>query len=321
MPAIDAFNGDADGLCALLQLRSVEPLASELVSGVKRDIQLLRGVEAGEGDRVTALDISMDKNRADVLRLLAAGAAVFYADHHRAGEIPEHPKLCALIDTAPQTCTSLIVNRHLEGACAAWAVVGAYGDNLARPAAALAASLGVVDEERERLARLGVCLNYNGYGATVDDLHHHPAELFRRLSAHPSPQAFLASADGEIYRQLEAGYRDDMARAEAVAAHRQSAGSAVYLLPDAPWARRISGVFANQLANRDPRRAHALLNALADGGWLVSVRAPLDNRRGADELCSRFAGGGGRAAAAGINRLPGERFEAFLEEFAGVYGG
>ena len=321
MRSIDVFNGDADGLCALLQLRAVEPRDSALLSGVKRDIQLLRRVEASAGDRLTVLDISMEQNRADLHRLLEAGVEVLYADHHRAGEIPDHPQLSALIDTRPETCTSLIVNRHLEGACAAWAVVGAYGDNIRRPASALAASIGIEGEQLERLERLGICLNYNGYGATVDDLHYHPEALFRRLSAHAEPQAFLASADGEIYHRLEAGYRDDMARAEAVAPHRQSAGAAVYLFPDEPWARRISGVFANQLANRSPQCAHALLNALASGEWLVSVRAPLENRRGADELCSRFPSGGGRAAAAGINRLPAESFQEFVEAFEGMYGG
>ena len=40
--AIDVFNGDADGLCALHQLRLAEPLAdAQLVTGVKRDIALL----------------------------------------------------------------------------------------------------------------------------------------------------------------------------------------------------------------------------------------------------------------------------------------
>ena len=320
MRVVDVFNGDADGLCALLQLRCVVPLVSEKLSGVKRDIQLLRRVEAGAGDQVTVLDISIEKNRTDLLRLLEAGSEVFYVDHHRSGDIPIHANLQALIDTQAETCTSLIVNQHLEGACTAWAVVGAYGDNLSRPASALASTLGIEGAEREQLERLGVCLNYNGYGATLEDLHYHPVELFERLSAHSSPQAFLRSSDSTIYRQLELGYQEDMLQAQAVTAHRQTADSAAYLLPDAPWARRISGVFANQLANSAPQRAHALLNALASGEWLVSVRAPLENRCGADELCARFPTGGGRAAAAGINRLPAKCFEEFMAAFAAQWG-
>ena len=65
----------------------------------------------------------------------------------------------------------------------------------------------------------------------------------------------------------------------------------------------MSGVYGNDLANQSPDRAHAVLTDI-DGGYLVSVRAPLNNRSGADEVCRQFDTGGGRAAAAGINKLP-----------------
>ncbi|PUE05199.1 MAG: acetyltransferase, partial [Candidatus Sedimenticola endophacoides] len=45
----DVFNGDADGICALLQLRREEPREAVLVTGVKRDIALLERVDAGAG--------------------------------------------------------------------------------------------------------------------------------------------------------------------------------------------------------------------------------------------------------------------------------
>ena len=66
----DVFNGDADGICALLQLRLAEPRQAQLVTGVKRDINLLSRLEAGRGDRITALDISLDKNRAGLEQAL-----------------------------------------------------------------------------------------------------------------------------------------------------------------------------------------------------------------------------------------------------------
>ena len=47
----DVFNGDADGICALIQLRLAEPRPDAvLVTGVKRDIQLLGHIpdEGGE---------------------------------------------------------------------------------------------------------------------------------------------------------------------------------------------------------------------------------------------------------------------------------
>ena len=35
MADFDVFNGDADGICALVQLRQVEPRDSKLITGVK----------------------------------------------------------------------------------------------------------------------------------------------------------------------------------------------------------------------------------------------------------------------------------------------
>ena len=40
MARYDVFNGDADGICALLQLRLAAPADSTLITGVKRDIDL-----------------------------------------------------------------------------------------------------------------------------------------------------------------------------------------------------------------------------------------------------------------------------------------
>jgi hypothetical protein len=82
MADFDVFNGDADGICSLIQLRLTEPRDALLVTGVKRDIDLLRLVRGGAGDRVTVLDVAMEKNRQDLERLLEAGAEIFYADHH-----------------------------------------------------------------------------------------------------------------------------------------------------------------------------------------------------------------------------------------------
>ena len=118
----DVFNGDADGICALLQLRKAEPREAELVTGVKRDIDLLNRVQAQRGDRITVLDVSMDKNKTPLEQALAAGAEVFYVDHHFAGDIPEHAQLTAIINEAPDVCTAALVNGHLKGRHLDWAV-------------------------------------------------------------------------------------------------------------------------------------------------------------------------------------------------------
>src|SRR3954469_1165594 len=74
----DIFNGDADGLCALHQLRLDAPLEAELVTGVKRDIRLLDRVQAQEHDQLTVLDISMKSNADALARALERGARVRY---------------------------------------------------------------------------------------------------------------------------------------------------------------------------------------------------------------------------------------------------
>jgi hypothetical protein len=65
--------------------------------------------------------------------------------------------------------------------------------------------------------------------------------------------------------------------------------------------------------------AHALLVDNGDATFMVSVRAPLARRTGADSLCRAFPTGGGRAAAAGINALPAGQVEDFFQKFIEVF--
>src|SRR5690606_33413508 len=95
--------------------------------------------------------------------------------------------------------------------------------------------------------------------------------------------------------------------------------TAVFMLPDAPWARRVSGVYSNELANNNPGRGHAIITQNKDGTYLVSVRAPLTNKTGAVDLCKQFPTGGGRAAAAGINKLPSDMLKTFVDTFTRFY--
>jgi hypothetical protein len=161
-------------------------------------------------------------------------------------------------------------------------------------------------------------MNYNGYGSTLEDLHFPPAELFQLVRPFESPFAFVEDA-ADAFAKLEAGYHGDMAAAAAVKPMRETDKTAVIILPDEAWARRVSGVYSNDLANGAPGRAHAVLTKRPDGTYLVSVRAPLDNKRGADELCRQFPTGGGRAAAAGINALPADQLDAFIDALAACY--
>jgi len=318
MADFDVFNGDADGVCALVQMRLAEPRDAALITGVKRDIKLLERVEAGAGDRVTVLDVSMRENGPALKRVLEAGAHVLYADHHNAGDMPEHENLTALIDTSAETCTSLIIDAHIGGAYRAWAVTAAFGDNFPGPARTAAAAINLDETTLNALERLGTLINYNGYGATVADLHFPPDELYHQCVPFATPMAFMAD-NADVFAKLNDGYEADMAHAEAAKVLKETETLSVLLLPNAAASRRVSGVYGNALAQARPGRAHAILTDKGDGGYVVSVRAPLERRTGADTLCIQFETGGGRSAAAGINHLPDADVDRFIEAFSAAY--
>lgn len=313
----DLFNGDADGICALLQLRKETPLEAELITGVKRDINLLGKVEARAGDQITVLDVSMDKNKTALDAALAAQASVFYVDHHFPGDIPEHANLTAIINESPDVCTAALVNGHLEGAQLAWAVAGAFGDNLKQTALTLAKGLNASDTDIASLEALGTYINYNGYGPAIEDLHFDPKDLYLKLYAADGPLDFVSnSAD---FAKLSAGYKEDMAQAASLKPLEENASTALFVLPNEAWARRVSGVYSNDLATDNPDRAHAVLTLKDNGNYLVSVRAPMSNKQGAADLCMQFPTGGGRAGAAGINDLPADSIAAFTTAFQSAY--
>lgn len=315
MASFDIFNGDADGICALHQLRLHSPAPeARLITGVKRDIRLLDRITDARDSTITVLDISMDRNRDDLLTLLEQGNRIFYADHHFAGHIPDSPLLEVHIDPAPQTCTSLIIDRLLKGKYRKWAVVGAFGDNLDETAGNVARELQLDEKAVRCLRETGILLNYNGYGADIDDLFIPPDQLFRQVHRFEDPLVF--HAESSILRTLRQGYQDDMDRAGTYAPIQEDTVGRVFELPGASWSRRVAGVFSNTLARSRPDLAHALLMPNKDNTLRISVRAPLERRQGADELCRRFPTGGGRAAAAGINQLPPERKDDFLAAFS-----
>lgn len=313
--AIDVFNGDADGLCALQQLRLAQPRpGARLVTGVKRDIALLARLSEIKHASITVLDISLDQNREALATLLAQGNQVVYIDHHYCGSLPASKLLQAYIDTAPRLCTSLIVDNLLQGQHRLWALAGAYGDNLDAAAEQLAQAHHIASDTLNQLKEIGRLLNYNGYGLSIDDLFAHPAELFHEIHHFPNPVDFFHNST--LLPQLRACYHDDLAQATGLQpVHCNNAGR-VFQLPQTSWARRVVGVFSNNLAREKPSLAHATLLPIDDASYLVSVRAPLQTGTGADALCRQFPTGGGRAAAAGINKLPRAALDQFLALFA-----
>lgn len=318
MNYFDVFNGDADGICALHQMRLANPIESTLITGVKRDISLLKQVQADSGDQVLVLDISLDKNRDDLIRLLEKGADIRYFDHHFAGDIPENKNLQTFINTDPNTCTSLLVDEYLNHKHLPWAVTAAFGDNLHQSAITAAKPLSLSDQQLEKLKLLGTCINYNGYGSSLDDLIFTPENLYRVISHYENPFEFIDT--DKDYQKLVNGYNEDIVQAEQCKPTYNTDNHNLTILPNEKWARRVSGVYANTLATDNPDRAHAMLTEQEGGSFLVSVRAPLNNKTGADELCRQFETGGGRKAAAGINKLPAGDYDLFLEKFTQAFG-
>ena len=313
MRRFDVCNGDADGLCAVLQWRLAAPGAATLITGLKREIELLQRVQAAPGDEVLVCDLSMQRNLKPLQRLLDAGVQVRYFDHHRVDAVPQHAALQAHIDGAADVCTSLLVDRVLQGRFRAWALVGAYGDNMARVADGLAIGMGLDERARADLRSLGEAINYNAYGDTAADKHIAPQRLFASMQAFSDPLQFFHVEP--IGKALDALRQADLHNAWAQPSQQVSATARVQWLSDAPWSRRVIGVLANEWALREPALAHAVLKADNLGGHVVSLRAPLQAPAGADALCRRF-GGGGRAGAAGIDHLAADDLDRFVAELS-----
>jgi hypothetical protein len=314
----DVFNGDADGICALHQLRLDEPCPSAtLITGVKRDICLLNKISHLNNAQVTVLDISLASNQKGLIALLNQDCRVLYIDHHFSDTIPDSSALTAHIDPDPEICTSLIVDRLLEGRYRPWAIIGAFGDNLHAAARKTAAALSLTDKQIDILRELGELINYNGYGATLDDLHIPPQNLYKAIAPYSDPFEFYNHAPQ--LEKLKTGFNEDMRNARNVSPRLASAAGQVFELPPEPWARRVAGVFSNEKAREKPALAHALLTENQDKTYRISVRAPLTRKTGADKLCLAFPTGGGRAAAAGINALPPEMLQDFLQSFEQVF--
>ena len=181
----DVFNGDADGLCALQQLRLHERVeGTHLVTGPKRETSLLRKIPSVEPTEITVLDVSLRANRSDAERLLQDGHRLTYIDHHNSGPIPEHKNLLCYIDTDPAVCTSVIVDQILEGKYRNWAITAAFGDNLIDTAKKLTQMTNLSSYHIGKLQELGELLNYNGYGRKVEDLWFSPEELFQKMQGY-----------------------------------------------------------------------------------------------------------------------------------------
>jgi len=170
----------------------------------------------------------------------------------------------------------------------------------------------------ETLRELGRSLNYNAYGESEADLLVPPETLYRSLARYRKPSDFASGS--ELFETLGAARRADLDAALSARARWSREGASLYVLPNAPWSRRVHGAFANHLATVEPGRAQAVLAPLSGGNYVASVRVPSGSALGADEFCRGFPTGGGRRIAGGIDRLPADRLPDFQARFAETFG-
>lgn len=326
--SIDIFNGDADGIFSLLQWRKCFPVQRQtLITGVKRDHALVQRIAtlahshfepSGETAQLAIFDIPFDKNREALATALKQGYQAVYFDHHHCQPPLQHPNLTIYIETGADVCTGILVDKVLCGRQRLWALAAAYGDSLDEHANNLAAQGGLSSLQRQQIKRLGWLVNYNSYGADVADLHLPPADLYLQLTQYDDPFAVIADSDS-VYHKLDEGFAADLTQAQSQTELALDANLASVFLGAAPWARRISGSYANLLSEQYPDKAIVVATENPDRRtWTVSVRAPQSQREGVNSLCSQF-GGGGRAGAGGINLLEPDSFTDLLALVSNFY--
>ena len=317
MTNYDVFNGDTDGIFAWHQLRLAHPRDAEIVTGVKRDVNLASKVNAKEGDLVTIMDVSHAKNRKDVQRILDSGAIIEYFDHHDPKELIEHPNITYHINTEPNISTGLIVNSHVNGQNRLWSIATAFGDNHLDLAMNMAKSESLSDEQVLILKQIGLVVNYNSYGQTIEDLFYSPEEIAEAARACGS-DIFKFLEQGDIFSTLLENFNADMSSAVCQEPFSISENGVIYTLPNEAWTHRIMGSFSNHLVSTNKNLACAIAVLNSDGTYRISVRSSINNPHGAGNLCGNF-GGGGREKAGGINNLPASDMNTFKEEFDKVF--
>lgn len=323
------FNGDADGIVSqhLLALSGVAPEAR--ITGLKRDLRLLRHLPetppGGGGHALFVCDINLRDNRDDLLRLLQNPATeISWYDHHEPGEIPANSRLATHISTGRGTCTGLLVHADLrakgQDPDPRWAAMAAFGDNLPEAARALLAPSGTGADELAMLREAGELINYNAYGETADDVLFAPLDVAERMAPFADPLAFIRESG--LIGPLRAQLKEDEERMGGLVPDHTVSGASLYVLPAQAFARRLGSTFANRAALSDPGRAVAVLHPLRDGTFQASIRAPRGRpgAAAAASLAEEFPSGGGRALAAGVNRLDPADVDRFVRRFFETYG-
>ena len=194
----DFFNGDADGIISLNQYRMFSDTDSELFTGVKRDVNLLRHGLQIKNSRFFVFDVSLLSNHDDAEAVLKNGNKMIWFDHHEPGDTELGDNFTPKINTDPNYCTNLLVDHHVDGMYRPWTICGAYGDNLHELADEL--NPYFTKKSMDKLKEVGETLNYNGYGIKESDLTVHPKEVYIDIHKYESP--FEYRKKSEVYNKI-----------------------------------------------------------------------------------------------------------------------
>ena len=164
---------------------------------------------------------------------------------------------------------------------------------------------------------LGTDLNYNAYGEHESDLIALPAGLHALLRGHVDP---LALDDDGTLARIHATRVADF----ALACEHPPFRVGVHAIGLRAARCRVEPAGPRRPRPRPRPAKHRVAASpcsppTVTARYVVSVRAPLAHRHGADVLCRQFASGEGRAGAAGIDRLPEAQLDAFLSSLARAF--
>jgi len=316
MKYYDFFNGDADGIISLHQFRLQFPRKSELFTGVKRDVKLLRHVVNIKNATFTVFDISLLSNSEYIKGILKNNNKVSWFDHHEPGETNLGDNFSIRVDADPNCCTNILVDKFIDGLHRPWTICGAYGDNLHEQAEKLNPCFS--ETKMLELKEIGETLNYNGYGNEESDLTVHPKDVYLDIQKYRSP--FQYRKKSEIYNKINAQMNSDEAELNSSEILHTSETGNIILLPSTKASTRYSGIYSNKKTTENPNKAFAILTNINEDTYRISIRSPKNNPTGASKLALSFPTGGGREKAAGINELPKTEFKNFIEKFENIYG-
>ena len=316
MKYYDFFNGDADGIISLHQFRLQFPRKSELFTGVKRDVKLLRHAVDIKNATLTVFDISLLSNSDYIDGILKNNNKVSWFDHHEPGDTNLGDNFSIRVDAEPNCCTNILVDKYIDGLHRPWTICGAYGDNLHEQAEKLNPCFS--EMAMLQLKEIGETLNYNGYGNKESDLTVHPKDVYLDIQKYRSP--FQYRKLSEIYNKINTQMKSDEEELNSSEILYTSETGNVILLPDTKASIRYSGIYSNKQTTDNPNKAFAILTNINEDTYRISIRSPKNNPVGASKLALSFQTGGGREKAAGINELPKTELKIFIEKFEETYG-